>query len=76
MGTEVTHEPEVATEVVPAVWPFAEQPMPEPSDERAEHAEDLIEERPELTNYDATVDASFPASDPPPSPIGHLGAPR
>jgi len=76
MGAEVTHEPEVETEVVTTVWPFAKTTVVERTEEQVEHAEDLLEEREELTNYDATVDASFPASDPPPSPIGHLGAPR
>lgn len=73
MGTEVTQEPEVQT---PAAWPFADKTVPEPTDERAEHVEDLVEERPELCDWDAIVDASFPASDPPPSPIGHIGGPR
>lgn len=66
--TEVT-TPQIA-------WPFAPSREPKPAEERAEHAEDLLEERPELSGYDQIVDASFPASDPPPSPMTHLGKPR
>lgn len=63
---------ETTTEVISTVWPFApSREEPEP----AEHAEELLEERPQLTDYDATVDASFPASDPPPSPMAHFGRP-
>lgn len=67
MPSDGIQEPETTTEVIsPRPWPFA--PAPEREDRRAEKAEELIEERPELTGYDATVDASFPASDPPPGP--------
>lgn len=63
---------ETTTEVTTPIWPFAPSRTPESADEQAEHAEDLLNERPELSGYDAVVDASFPASDPPPGPT-HIG---
>lgn len=61
---------ETVTEQLP--WPFA-PPSEEPEEGEERARTDAVDERDDPTGYDATLDASFPASDPPPSPISHYG---